>query len=213
MPAFVFGLYEVLNGNHRILGGLISLLTTVGIVVSGTRGAWVACVVTVVLFIVPRLTLRGRIAALATVLVLLVAAYQIPGVADLVAERTGNALSSGGAGRTDIWSVAGTVYQSHPVLGVGYANFPVAYTADVIRASGVGRLDFLRRPRGRTIWWWGRSSSSARSASCSSRSSSVPLSSGAAGGPTPHQSRLRWHRSSRWRCSWTSSPTASRYGS
>ena len=143
VPALVFGLYEVLNGNHRILGGLISLLTTVGIVVSGTRGAWLACVVTVVLFIVPRLTLRGRITALATVLVLLVVAYQVPGVADLVAERTGSALSSGGAGRTDIWSVAATVYQSNPVLGVGYANFPVAYTADVIRASGVGSVEFL----------------------------------------------------------------------
>jgi hypothetical protein len=29
------------------------------------------------------------------------------------------------------------IYESHPVLGVGFANFPVAYTADVIRDAGI----------------------------------------------------------------------------
>jgi hypothetical protein len=42
LPALVFGLYEVLNGPRRIAGVAIALLTTVGIVVSGTRGAWVS---------------------------------------------------------------------------------------------------------------------------------------------------------------------------
>ena len=67
-------------------------------------------------------------------------AYQIPGVPALIADRTSSALSTGGAGRTDIWSVAGTIYQSSPVLGVGYANFPVAYTPQVVRASVVRSL-------------------------------------------------------------------------
>ncbi len=63
--------------------------------------------------------------------------YQLPGVSDLVSERTETAISTGGAGRTDIWSVAGTIYWSAPVLGVGYANFPVAYTSEVVAATAM----------------------------------------------------------------------------
>ena len=136
-PALFFGLYEVLRGDHRIAGGLVALLTTAGIVVSGTRGSWVACAIVFALFILPQLTARGRLAAVGMSVALLVAAYQIPGVADMVAERTGSALSTGGAGRTDIWSAAATIYGSSPVFGVGYANFTVAYTSDVVRASNV----------------------------------------------------------------------------
>lgn len=140
LPALVFGLYEVLNGRERILGGAVALLATAGVVVSGTRGAWVSVAVVVLLFTLPRLRPRRQIAAIATILVLVVLTFQLPGVSDLVAERTGTALTTGGAGRTDIWSVAVTIYGSAPVLGVGYANFPVAYTRDAVMASGVSFL-------------------------------------------------------------------------
>jgi len=136
LPALVFGLYEALNGDRRILGGAIALLTTVGVIISGTRGAWVAVAVVAVLLILPQLRPRRRIAAIAMTLALVGVAYQLPGVSDLVADRTGDALSTGGAGRTSIWSAAVTMYASAPVLGVGYANFPVAYTPEVVRASG-----------------------------------------------------------------------------
>ena len=137
LPALVFGLYEVLNGGRRILGSAVALLGTIGVVVSGTRGAWFAAAIVVLFFILPQLRPRRRIAAIAMTLALLLVAYQIPGISSLVADRTGNALSTGGAGRTNIWSVAVTIYGTAPVLGVGYANFPVAYTPDVVRASDV----------------------------------------------------------------------------
>ncbi len=69
--------------------------------------------------------------------VIAVVTVQIPGVADLLAERAGNAVSSGGAGRADIWSTGLSILESHSVLGVGYANFPVANTLDIARASDV----------------------------------------------------------------------------
>ena len=137
LPALVFGLHEALDGDRRILGAAIALATTIGVIVSGTRGAWIAVAVVLLLFVFPRLTPRRRVAAAALAVALAAVAYQIPGVPALIAERTGSALSTGGAGRTDIWSVAGTIYRSSPVLGVGYANFPVAYTPQVVRASDV----------------------------------------------------------------------------
>ena len=137
LPALVFGLHEALNGDRRILGAAIGLVATIGVIVSGTRGAWVAVVVVLLFVTFPQLSPKRRVAAAVLVVALAAVAYQIPGVPELIAERTGSALSTGGAGRTDIWSVAGTIYQSSPVLGVGYANFPVAYTPQVVRASDV----------------------------------------------------------------------------
>ncbi len=144
LPALVFSLHEVLAGRQRILGGAIALVTTAGVVVSGTRGAWVAVAVVVLLFVLPRLSLPRRVAAIAIILVLVGSAYQLPGVSDLVTERSESALSTGGAGRTDIWRAALTIFRSSPVTGVGYANFPVAFTPEVIRASDVSSWKWLR---------------------------------------------------------------------
>jgi O-antigen ligase len=136
-PALIFGLHEALNGNRRILGAAISFVTAIAVIVSGTRGAWVAIVVALLVFMLPQLSFKRRIALAVLALALATVAYQVPGVAELVGERVGTALSSGGAGRTDIWSVAGTIFLSSPVLGVGYANFPVAFTPEMVRASDV----------------------------------------------------------------------------
>ncbi len=138
LPAFVFGLYEVISGDRRILGGAITVLTTAGIVVSGTRGAWVACAVVLLLIVLPGLTLRRRVASVAIILIVGAIVYQLPGIPDLVAERSGSAISTGGAGRTDLWSVGLTIFSSAPLTGVGYANFPVAFTPEAIRAAGFG---------------------------------------------------------------------------
>ncbi|MEX1265193.1 MAG: O-antigen ligase family protein, partial [Actinomycetota bacterium] len=114
-PALLFGLHEALNGNRRILGAAIAFVTTIAVIVSGTRGAWVAIVLAVLLFMLPQLSPKRRVAMAGLALVLAAVAYQIPGVAELIVERAETTVSSGGAGRTDIWSVAGTIYQSAPV--------------------------------------------------------------------------------------------------
>ena len=140
LPAFVFGLYEVLNGERRIAGALITVITAAGVLVSGTRGAWVAVAVVLLILVLPQLQPRRRIAAVVMAVALGAVLYQLPGVPDLVAERTGSAVSTGGAGRSDIWAVAGSIYASAPVLGVGFQNFPVAYTPEMVRAANVNRL-------------------------------------------------------------------------
>ena len=140
LPALVFGLYETLNGERRIAGAAITALTAGGVLVSGTRGAWVAVAVVVLILVLPQLRARQRIAAVVMALALGAVLYQLPGVPDLLTERTGTVVSTGGAGRTDIWSVASSIYASAPVLGVGYANFPVAYTPEMVRVSNVTTL-------------------------------------------------------------------------
>ena len=148
LPAAVFGLYEVINARQRLFGGAIAMLTIAGIVVSGTRGAWLALAVVVGLFIIPRLRPRRQLAAIVTVVVVLFLTLQLPGVANLVDERAATAASSGGAGRTDIWQVGMTIYWTSPVVGVGYANFGVAYTRDMIIAADVAYAGARKEGRG-----------------------------------------------------------------
>jgi hypothetical protein len=53
LPALVFGVHEALNGNRRLLGGAIAVATILGVVISGTRGAWLAAVLAIPFCIVP----------------------------------------------------------------------------------------------------------------------------------------------------------------
>jgi len=63
---------------------------------------------------------------------------QLPGVGNLITDRVATAGASGGAGRTDIWSVGLVIFETSPLIGVGYANFPVAYTPQLVMEAGVG---------------------------------------------------------------------------
>lgn len=137
LPALVFCGYELLRGRAVPLAFVVALVTTAGIVVSGTRGAWLSAGVVGALYILPRLDLLRRIAAITLTAMLLGLTLQLPGVSSLVAERADDALSSGGAGRTDIWQVGLLIYASAPLTGVGLDNFPVAYTPERIRQSDV----------------------------------------------------------------------------
>lgn len=137
LPAVVFGLFELVRGWHRPLAAFISVACLAGIVLSGSRGAWVSLAVVTAIFILPRFSLRQNVGAIGFLAVLLVLLLQVPGVAAFVTTRTDLAISTGGAGRTDIWSVGVEIIQSSPIAGVGFANFPIAFTADLIRAAGV----------------------------------------------------------------------------
>jgi O-antigen ligase len=136
LPAFTFGLNEVLGGTRRFAGGFVALLAAVAIVLSGTRGAWVAMAV-VPLVLLPNLSPKRATLGIVAIATLALFTYQLPGIADMLAVRLGNAVSTGGAGRTDIWSAGLVIYAGSPVVGVGYANFPVAYTPEVVRAAHI----------------------------------------------------------------------------
>lgn len=137
LPAIVFTFYELLHGRRVALAAVVVVVCALGIILSGSRGAWLSATVVAVLYLLPRLRPARRVAALAVMAAALTLALQLPGVAAFVAARTDIALSSGGAGRTDIWSVGLLIYGSAPVTGVGLANFPVAFTPARMREADV----------------------------------------------------------------------------
>jgi exopolysaccharide production protein ExoQ len=139
LPAFIFCTFELLHGRRPYLSLPVSLLSLGAILLSGTRGAWVSIVAVLAVFVFPALELRRKIAAVVLLLVVSGAVLQIPdGVSNLILDRVATAGSSGGAGRTDIWAVGLVIFETSPVIGVGYANFPVAYTPQLVTEAGVG---------------------------------------------------------------------------
>ncbi len=145
LPALIFGLHEVASGRRKVPGALIAILTAIGAVVSGSRGVWLAGALGIAVFLLPKLSVRRRLVAAASIAVMAALLLQVPGVIDLLAERAGSALETGGAGRADIWKVAQTLYAADPVVGVGYANFQVAYTSQAVRDTGVEYLTLAGR--------------------------------------------------------------------
>jgi exopolysaccharide production protein ExoQ len=137
MPALVFSLYELLHGRLVVVAAAVATVCTVGVILSGARGAWLSAAVVAAFYLVPRLAPARRLVAVAVLVGLVALALQLPGVAAFVGSRTDTALSSGGAGRTDIWSVGLLIYESSPVTGVGLANFPLAFTTGRMREADV----------------------------------------------------------------------------
>lgn len=138
LPAFAFSLDRLVLGRTIVPSAIVALICLTGIVVSGTRGAWVSAAVVVLVFMLPRISTPKRLITITGLLVALMVSLQIPAVSDLLTQRTEIAVSSGGAGRTDIWTVGIGIIQEAPIVGVGLANFPTAYTAELVRDSDVG---------------------------------------------------------------------------
>jgi exopolysaccharide production protein ExoQ len=137
LPAFIFVLHELTAGRLVALSASVGGATGIAIVLSGTRGSWLGIALVVLVFLLPRLgVLRGMV-AVGLIAVALGVALQLPGVSDLILQRTALAVPTGGAGRTDIWTVGLQIFDSAPITGVGYANFPVAYTPARVAQSGI----------------------------------------------------------------------------
>jgi O-antigen ligase len=137
LPALVFAMYQLLRGATIIPAAAVTLICGVGVIVSGTRGAWLGLAVVLALLIVPRLTPVRRLAVGLVLALLVTVGLQVPGVATFISERADTAVSSGGAGRTDIWYAGLLIFESAPITGVGLDNFPVAHTPELVRASDV----------------------------------------------------------------------------
>lgn len=138
LPALVFSLFELVHGRQMVISAIIAALSAAAIAASGTRGAWVAVIVVVAVFIMPRLDPAKRLGAILVIATAGLIALQIPGLAPFLLERAETAVTTGGAGRTDIWSVGLTIYESAPITGVGLADFSSAYTPERVRDSDVG---------------------------------------------------------------------------
>jgi len=131
--AMPLGLYVVLTQRRLVVRGLALVglvVLAVGEIRSGSRGGFLACLA-VVAFVLLRLTTvpaRARLAGLVVVLVVVGATSTDKYWTQMqsIAHPNEDYNTTSDAGRMKTWE-RGLVYMvSHPVLGVGAGNFPVA---------------------------------------------------------------------------------------
>ncbi len=146
LPAFAVALYEILRGPMRLPGTALAVASAAGIVLSGARGAWVAAVVVAAGLILATFRLRKAstvAVTLAGIGAAALALLSVPGLPAFVASRIDLALVTGGAGRTSIWTVGASIFGASPLIGVGFDNFPIAFTSERIRLAGVPDLTLV----------------------------------------------------------------------
>jgi exopolysaccharide production protein ExoQ len=132
LPAAIFLMWELQSRTSgipvRLAAAFALVICVVALALSGTRSAWAGVVVAIVVWLVlqrePRQVIA--VAALASGVVVLVAV--VPGVGEFLLGRTASSLTTGGAGRTDIWVVGLSIFAAAPLIGAGFGNFRVAFS-------------------------------------------------------------------------------------
>ena len=141
LPAFLYSfqnIFETANSKIvRILAALASIVLLIAILMSGTRGSWLAIIGVMLLVYIPRWKLKQQLIFAAVLLITAVAVMQVPAVVQFVEFRTSNAISSGGAGRTTIWKMGYQTFLSHPIIGAGIRN-----TEDAMTFSNFSKTPF-----------------------------------------------------------------------
>ncbi len=117
------------------------LVCTLAVVLSGTRSAWVAILLTLALVILPRLGWQRMIGIVFAILLASAALYQLPAVNQFLNSRITSAAEDGGAGRTAIWSVGLQIALESPLFGHGFGTFTSLFTLDKAPESSLESID------------------------------------------------------------------------
>jgi O-antigen ligase len=141
LPAAIFLMGEVQSRSTRALARATAvaclMVCVVGLALSGTRSAWVGAAVATVVWLIVKRDPRQILAVAALTLGMALLVVTVPGIGAFLFGRIENSLATGGSGRTDIWIVGLSILASAPLVGVGFANFPLAFTPYAIaHASG-----------------------------------------------------------------------------
>jgi oligosaccharide repeat unit polymerase len=123
VPGFLVAFHYLITTKRswvRLLNIALLVMFALGMILSGTRGSWVATVGALVLVYLPRLKPRHYLTIVISVVLGTGIALQVPVIADFVNYRVGSAVSSGGEGRITIWLVSWNMFMQHPVTGIGW---------------------------------------------------------------------------------------------
>ncbi len=118
-----------------------------GIAISGSRGALLA-VGAMLAYVLLRSRRRLIVVALGVGGVALALALEPSGLA-----RFSNAASTGGAGRSDIWSVGALALRDRWLAGAGFGNFPTAFDHAFLRVSQAYYTGWHRAPHDILLGW------------------------------------------------------------
>ena len=112
------------NYMKKCLFGLIIFGMFYVIILSNSRAAFLGVALIIIVYI---FSLKQRISfGIVSIILIIILLASSPMYTEIVLERLGKTVETGGAGRTDIWYVGWKSLEKYWLLGAGYQNFPLA---------------------------------------------------------------------------------------
>jgi O-antigen ligase len=111
----------------------ISVLSTVSLIFNGTRGAWIAVVVSILIYslIIAKSNRKSFLIAMTVLVVLGLIAITVPEVQNRVMS-IGDMQSRSNSERLLLWKSAGEMLYDHPLVGIGLNQFHEVYNSQYI---------------------------------------------------------------------------------
>jgi O-antigen ligase len=111
----------------------ISMLSTVALIFNATRGAWIAVVVTILLYaaIIARSSRRSLLVALTVLVIFGLIAVTVPETQARI-RSIGDMNFQSNSERLLLWESAGKMFYDHPLVGVGFGQFKELYQSQYI---------------------------------------------------------------------------------
>jgi len=132
LPATVILMGEVQTRSSRPMLRVLAIVAlavcVIALAISGTRSAWLGLIVATGVWILLAREPRQVVALAALVASVALLVVAVPDAQAFLFGRAATSLVTGGSGRTDIWAVGLSILASAPLVGVGFGNFPVAFT-------------------------------------------------------------------------------------
>jgi O-antigen ligase len=134
IPLFlILGLKKSYPAVTRTVFLSISVLSTVTLIFNATRGAWIAVVVTILLYalIIAKTSRRSLIIALTVLVVFGLIAITVPETQARV-RSIGDMNFQSNSERLLLWESAGKMFYDHPLVGIGFGQFKELYQSQYI---------------------------------------------------------------------------------
>jgi hypothetical protein len=142
LPAIIILMWEVQSRTTGLpvrLAALGALLVCIaGLALSGTRSGWIGVIAAVIVWLLLQRSRRQVFPLVALVFGVAILVVAVPGLGDFLVGRAETSVATGGAGRTDIWAVGLYILTTAPLLGVGFGNFPLAFSPYMIAQASAG---------------------------------------------------------------------------
>ena len=134
-------LMATLKSKSRYVVGVVFVITTVGTIYNGTRGAWLAILLSIV--IVVFLYIREKTKALAVILALVMGVCLMVGNIDWMSSRAHTIMNPSADNSANerllLWESARNMATDYPITGVGYGCFGKNYQDKYILPNAVYR--------------------------------------------------------------------------
>ena len=134
IPIFlIMGLKESYSTLMRTCFLSVSILSSVALMFNGTRGAWIAIVVTILIYalLVARYNRKSFCIAITVVVALGLLTMTVPALKNRVGS-IGDMNYQSNSERLLLWKSAGNMFYDHPLVGVGFGQFKDVYNSQYI---------------------------------------------------------------------------------